>query len=87
MSKPYFPDNFTTEINGVSLSVESDGQLLHCCDLRYLSNKLLNGQRLDRSEIGAAGAAISHLLALTKSAPAVTPTASADVERDAGGQS
>jgi hypothetical protein len=71
MSKPYFPDEFTTEIKDGRLVVKDKaGAILHATDLRWLSNQLLTGgarnHMIGTAQRAAAGAAISHLLALHK---------------------
>lgn len=63
MARQYLPDNFTTEAHvgpGCALEVKGpNGEMLMMHDLRSLSNRFLNGERIDAGDKAAAGAAIS----------------------------
>lgn len=71
MARQYLPDNFTTTAHvGAACVLEvkdENGDMLLMHDLRSLSNRFLNGERIDAGDKAAAGAAISHLVALLKS--------------------
>ncbi len=71
MPKAYLPDNFQTELDSegtvpVFRVTVPDSDDLYVINLRYLSDKLLNGERIDAGEKAVAGAALSHLIAVAK---------------------
>jgi hypothetical protein len=73
MEKPYYPDNFTTELDGNAMTVTSkEGEVLAAYDIKHLANKMVNGGRVDAGERAMAGACLLHLIALGKAAQGET---------------
>ena len=67
MTAPILTDSFTTELKDKAIHIKSDdGTVEMMFNLRSLSNKLLLGEKVDKVDMAVAGAAISHLIGMTK---------------------
>lgn len=67
MPASLYPDNFHTEIiNDGFFVFGSNNEIIACSNMRRLSNKLLNNEKVDANERAMAGAIISHLIALQR---------------------
>ena len=84
MLKQYYPDAFTTQLEGNAMTVTSkEGEVLAAYDIKHLADELLLGRknRLDWSERAMVGACLLHLIAMGK---AETATKKADrIDADA----
>jgi hypothetical protein len=64
------PDTFHTELDDGLFLVMVDEKAEHplmAWDLEWLAGRMLNGERIDAIDKAIAGAALSHLLNLSKS--------------------
>jgi hypothetical protein len=67
MPKPIYPDSFHTEVINEGFYVFGDNNaILSCANMRSLSNKLLNNEKVDAHDRAIAGAMISHLISVLR---------------------
>ena len=67
MAKRYYPADFKTELNDRKMTVSnSEDTAIHTVDIKWLAEKMLSGEKVDKQERSMAGACMLHLLSMDK---------------------